>query len=216
MTEEFLDAARTAYDTMAEGYTERFGNSLAELPMDRALLTLFAELVRPSGRPVADVGCGFGHLTAFLHELGVPVFGVDLSPEMLKIARRRYPGRRFEQGSMTALDLSDGELGGLVAMYSVIHVPPAHRPAVFAEFHRVLAPGGQLLIAFQVGDEPLHLAEAFGHTIGLNFHRLQPEVITAQLADAGLAVHATIVREPSPPREKTRQAYLLAGKPASA
>ena len=74
-------------------------------------------------------------------------FGVDLSPEMVALARRAHPGLRFDEGSMTALDLPDGALGGIVASYSIIHIPPERLPAVFAEFHRVLAPGGHMLVA---------------------------------------------------------------------
>ncbi|MFD1537442.1 class I SAM-dependent methyltransferase [Nonomuraea guangzhouensis] len=48
---------------------------------------------------------------------------VDLSPKMVEVARQRYSGLRFEVGSMTALDLKDGELGGVVAWYSTHHIP---------------------------------------------------------------------------------------------
>ncbi|OKH99228.1 hypothetical protein A6A06_27125 [Streptomyces sp. CB02923] len=43
--------------------------------------------------------------------------------------------------------------GGIVARYSIIHTPPEVLPTVFEEFHRALAPGGQLLLGFHVGDE---------------------------------------------------------------
>jgi hypothetical protein len=43
---------------------------------------------------------------------------------MIAAARRTYPGLRFAEGSMTALDLADGELGGMIAWYSIIHTPP--------------------------------------------------------------------------------------------
>lgn len=60
-----------------------------------AMLAGFAELVRADGgRPVADFGCGPGHVTAHLDSLGVSAFGIDLSPRMVEIARRRYPDLR--------------------------------------------------------------------------------------------------------------------------
>jgi hypothetical protein len=49
---------------------------------------------------------------------------------------------------MDALDLPDGELGGIASWYSVIHTPPQELPPYFAEFRRVLAPGGYLLLGF--------------------------------------------------------------------
>src|SRR5205085_1810410 len=80
--------------------------------------------------------------------------------------------------------------------YSIIHTPPQELPMVFAEFHRLLAPGGHLLLAFQVGDEPHHLAQAFGHLVSLDFYRFQPDRVAQLLDEAGLAVFARLLREP--------------------
>jgi len=88
---------------------------------------------------------------------------------------------------------------------------------VFAVLFRMLAPGGQLLIAFQVGDELLHLSEALGHEIALDFHRRRPEHVAELLSRAGLPVRARMLREPDNVGdfvEKTPQAFLLARKPA--
>ena len=112
---------------------------------------------------------------------------------------------------MTALDLPDGALGGIVAWYSIIHIPPPLVPDVLAEFHRVLTPGGRLLLAFQVGDKPQHHAEAFGRTFGVDFHRWTPERLAELLAEAGFVVHARLVRE-ADGVEPTPQAYVLAHK----
>jgi SAM-dependent methyltransferase len=142
-------------------------------------------------------------------------FGIDLSPEMVAVARRTHPDLRFDEGSMTALDLEDGALGGIVAWYSIIHTPPEKLPVIFAEFHRVLAPGGHLLLAFQVGDEPRHLEHAYGHAISLVAYRLSPGHVAELLSQAGLDVDARLIREPYE-REKPRQgqqAYLLVRKP---
>jgi len=86
---------------------------------------------------------------------------------------------------MTALDLPDGALGGIVALYSIIHIPPERLPGVFAEFGRVLAPGGHLLLAFQVGDERRHLAEWFGHAVSLDGYRWPPDRVAEMLSQAG-------------------------------
>ncbi|WP_037912135.1 class I SAM-dependent DNA methyltransferase [Actinacidiphila yeochonensis] len=221
MTEpDFLRATRASYDAMAADYAERFRAELVAKPLDRAVLAGFAELVRAGGGgPVADIGCGTGRVTAYLDAQGLPVFGIDLSPGMLAQARQTYPGLRFVEGSMLALDLPDASLAGILAWYSVIHVPPAHLPAVFAEFHRTLEPGGYLQLGFQLGDEVAHRTDGFGHPVDLHFHRLRPDVLSRLLADAGLVEYARTTRrrddeEPFP--EKTPQGFLLARKPLAA
>jgi SAM-dependent methyltransferase len=212
MTETFVHAARIAYDRIAADYAENFSVELRDKPLDRALLTAFAELVRSGGGgPVADIGSGPGHVTAQLRALGLDVFGIDVSPEMLAQARAAYPELRFDEGSMTGLDLPDGGLAGITALYSTIHIPTERLPEVFGEFRRVLAPGGHLLLAFQVGDdERRHRTEAFGHPISLHYYLRRPEAVAELLAGAGLPVLARLHREPGE-GETAPRAYLLAG-----
>ncbi|MGC5332666.1 class I SAM-dependent DNA methyltransferase [Micromonospora sp. DT62] len=209
---------RSSYDALAVDYAERLQDELVANPWERAVLTAFADLVRAAGNgPVADVGCGPGRLTGYLHGLGLDAFGVDLSPRMVEVARRAHPDLRFDVGAMPDLGLPDASLGGIVAWYSTIHVPDELLPATFADFHRTLTPGGHLVLAFQVGDEPLHLTEALGHPVSLEFRRRRPDRVAELLTDAGLDVRVRMVREPeafgSQP-ERTPQAYLVARRPA--
>jgi len=208
----FLTTTRASFDAVAEEYAAGFADDLAARPLDRALLAAFAETL-PSG-PVVDVGSGPGHVTAHLAGLGADVSGVDLSPGMVEVARRAYPALRFEVGSMLALDLADGVLAGLVSHYSIVNLPRDVVPAVFAEFARVLRPGGRLLLGFLFGDTDRHGTEWFGAPIDLHVHRWQPDVVTALLREAGLEVRATLVREPDDDGvELGPRAYLLAQRP---
>ncbi|QTE00188.1 class I SAM-dependent methyltransferase [Streptomyces cyanogenus] len=207
--------ARTFYDAIAEDYAAHFRDPLAERPLERALLAAYAEQVGPGGQ-VADLGCGPGAVTAYLAELGLSVFGLDLSASMVAVARRDFPGLRFEQGSMRELPLADGSLAGVVSWYSSIHTPVDELPDLFAEFHRVLAPGGRLLLAFQVGDVPLRLDRPFGHDVILDFHRRHPEQMAELLVQAGFTLRSSTVREPEVTRGESPvpQAFLLAQKEA--
>ncbi|KRC93773.1 MULTISPECIES: class I SAM-dependent DNA methyltransferase [unclassified Streptomyces] len=210
---DFVTTTRAFYDAVAEDYAELFVDELAARPLERAVLCAYAELVGAGGR-VADLGCGPGRTTARLASLGLDVSGLDLSESMLAIARRENPGIRFEQGSMLELDFPDGALAGAVSFYSTIHTPLDELPALFAELHRVLAPGGHLLLAFQVGDEPRHHHRPWGHPVSLDFERRRPEAMAALLAGAGFTVLSRTVREPDASLdEPTPQALLIARRP---
>ncbi|MFF4619313.1 class I SAM-dependent DNA methyltransferase [Nonomuraea jabiensis] len=217
MTESaYLRATQVAYDTVAADYAELLRDELDTKPLDRAMLAAFAEHVQaPEAGEVADLGCGPGRVTAHLRSLGVNAFGIDLSPKMIAVARRTYPDLRFEVGSMTALDLADGAVGGAVAWYSTVHTPPEVLPTVFAEVHRVLAPGGHFLIAFKVGDERRHLPRGYGHEISLDVYWMPPERIAELLSDTGLVLDAQLIREPdeSERPRSGRQAFFLARRP---
>ncbi len=98
---ENLANTRATYDRVAAEYAARIADELAGKPLDRALLACFAEQVDGMGT-VVDMGCGPGHVAAYLQGLGVPMIGIDLSPEMVAVARQRSPHIAFEQGSMLA------------------------------------------------------------------------------------------------------------------
>lgn len=199
--------------------------TLRDRPLDRAILGVFAEAVRETGgdggseesgrngeRRVADLGCGPGHVTAHLAGLGLSVFGVDASPAMIELAREACPGLRFDVGSMEALDIADGELDGVLSRWSVIHLPPPELPAVLAEFHRVLAPGGHLLIGFSASEDASHPAQVYDHAV-TPAYRWWPDHLAALLRATGLDEVARMVREPQPTdRRQFREVQLLARK----
>jgi SAM-dependent methyltransferase len=214
---------RQAYDRVAGEYAARIFGELAHKPFDRAILDRLAELVLALGPPgtvgpVCDLGCGPGQVARYLHDRwhtrGLDVLGIDLSPAMIAEARRLNPGLRFEQGTMLALDLADGQLGGIAAFYSIVNVPRDQQPLAFRELWRVLAPGAPLLAAFHVGDEDVHLEEWWGTVVSIDFLFFGPAEIEARLAVAGFVVDERHVRAPYPDVEHpSRRAYLLAHKP---
>ncbi|MFF4956997.1 class I SAM-dependent DNA methyltransferase [Streptomyces sp. NPDC001222] len=199
-------ATADAYDAVAVRYAELFRNALDDLPLDRAVLAAFAETVRAAGPgPVAELGCGPGSTTAHLRDLGLDVFGVDLSPVMIDLARERYPDLRFEVGSMDALELADDRLQGIVSWYSVIHTPPQSLPPYFAEFRRVLAPDGRLLLAFFESEgEP---ATAFDHKV-TTAYRWPIDNLAGLAGEAGFIEVGRMLREPGE-GERFRRGHLL-------
>ncbi|MFG2622018.1 class I SAM-dependent methyltransferase [Streptomyces sp. NPDC048507] len=201
-------ATAEAYDAVAVLYAGLFRDALAGFPLDRAVLAAFAESVRaagPGSGPVAELGCGPGAVTAHLRDLGLDVFGVDLSPVMISIAREAYPDLRFEVGSMDALELADGGLRGIVSWYSVIHAPPGDVPSYFREFRRVLAPGGLLLLAFFESEGgPV---TPFDHKVTTAW-RWPADTLADLARDAGFTETGRMLREPAT-GERFRRGHLL-------
>ncbi|MEI7056453.1 class I SAM-dependent methyltransferase [Nocardioides sp. CCNWLW239] len=198
MADNWLNETRDSYDTDGAGYAEKVQGLLDEHPHLRASLTVFAESVGGAGGgPVADVGCGPGYITRHLQDLGVDAFGIDLSPEMIAIARRDHPDLGFEVGSMTDLPLLDRSVGGVLAFWSVIHIPDVAVPGVFGEFRRVLRPGGPLLVGFHVGDETRHSTIGYtGRPISVDSHRRRPEQVSRWLREAGFTIDAELLIRP--------------------
>ncbi|MET9467286.1 class I SAM-dependent methyltransferase [Streptomyces sp. NPDC006544] len=195
---EYQEQTRAAYDGVVELYASLFADRLETRPFARSMIGTFAELVRGTGNPwAADVGCGPGHLTAMLHDLGLDAFGLDLSPAMVAHARRAHPAVRFDEARMEALPVDDGALGGVLAHYSMIHTPPRDLPALLAEQVRVLAPGGLLLVSFFAteGPEPIR----FDHKV-TPAYSWPADRFAELLAEAGLDTFARLLHDPASER----------------
>lgn len=203
------------YDRSVDGYLGFVGTEISgrtEGPIDRAVLTAFAELITeaPTG-PVADLGCGPGRVAARLAGLGLDAFGIDVSPAMVAAARAAHPGIVFHEGTLTSLPIEDASLAGAVCWYSIIHTAPDHLDSVATELARVLVPGGEVLVAFQAGTgDALQRADAHGTGLPLTSFRHDPDVVAGQLANAGLVVHTRVVRDAQLAHETTPQAFLIA------
>jgi SAM-dependent methyltransferase len=202
---------RACYDAVAREYADRFSGELAHKPLDRELLARFASEVGTG--PVYDLGCGPGQTTAFLHGLGAVVCGLDLSEELLREARQRHHQLKFEQGDMLALPLADASVAGVVAFYAIVHFSPHQLRRALAEIHRVLQPGGRLLLAFHVGEGSLHVEEFLGHAVALDFVFFRSQDVVNELVLAGFVEVNAIERDPYPDVEyPSRRAYVFASK----
>ncbi|MFE0458904.1 class I SAM-dependent DNA methyltransferase [Kitasatospora sp. NPDC058965] len=196
--DDWLTDTRTSYDTVAASYADQMREALGNAPALLTGLAGFADTVRAAGGgQVADVGCGPGHVTAYLRGLGVDAFGIDLSPGMVEVARREHPGVRFEVGSMTALDLADASLAGALSFWSLVHVPDDAVPGILAGLGRVLRPGAPLLVGFHAGDGSRLKEEGYGgHPMKVYVHRRRPARMSAWLREAGFAVETETLLDP--------------------
>jgi ubiquinone/menaquinone biosynthesis C-methylase UbiE len=139
------------------------------------------------GTRVLDVGCGTGTLAAALAEqYACKVWGIDVSAEMLDVARAKVPeGVGLKLGRAEDLPFKDGWFERAVTKLAV-HL--WNRPRAFAEIRRVLAPGGRFALA---SFNPAHFTDYYLNTyfpsiLGIDTERFAPaEVLVAELGEAG-------------------------------
>lgn len=212
---DFLELTRDSYDRIALEYAEHIYDELEGKPLDRALLDLFAEMVKPLGT-AADMGCGPGQIARYLLDCGVNVIGVDLSPQMIATARALNPDIVFQIGNMLALEtIPDAAWGGIAAFYSIIHIPRDRLGEALREFYRVLVPRGPLLLAFHRGSETHVERELWGKEVYLEFSFLTRSEVENPLRAAGFEVLDVIERAPYAPEVEyqSHRVYILAQKP---
>lgn len=203
---------RAAHDVLAELYADRLADVMDRLPADRAVLGIFCDLVRASGlgTSVADVGCGSGRLEPYLAARGLSPKGIDLSPEMIRVARRDHPSFRFDVADLRELPFEDASLAGLVCWYSLMYLAPSSRPAAFGELARVLKPGGYLATAFKAGDGQVRRGgRSTGLGVEFDVYWLSPRELERRVTDAGF-VTVFWAGRPAEGQEGSPQGYLLA------
>lgn len=202
---------QASYDEVAAEYALHLSDELSYKPLDRALLAMVMESA--GSLPVADLGCGPGHVAGWLVERGARAVGIDLSPGMVAIAARDHPHAEFRVGDLRDLPASNDEFGAVVALYSLIHLAPEELPLAASELRRVVAPAGLVMVAFHVGEEVRHVADWWGHGVDLDFRFFETDVVTAHLESAGLTVDAVVERAPYAEEVATRRAYVVARRP---
>jgi ubiquinone/menaquinone biosynthesis C-methylase UbiE len=202
-------SVRQSYDAVAEEYAIGFRDELTSKPLDRALLACLVEQA-DDGVPIADLGCGPGHVAAWLAARGVAAVGIDLSPGMIAVGRRQYPQVEFRVGDFLELPAADGEFAAAVAFYSIIHLEPGELPRAFDEIRRVLRPRALCLVAFHVGSEVRHLDDWWGHKVDIDFRFFELSAVAAAMEGAGLRSEMRLERVSYPGEVETRRGYLQA------
>ncbi|WP_204002737.1 class I SAM-dependent methyltransferase [Micromonospora lutea] len=193
---------RDAYSSMSAQYIALFDGDWQAHVDDLALIR--GHLAGLDG-PVLDLGCGPGHWTAYLHSLGADVTGVDLVDEFIDHARANFPGPVFRLGSMTDLDVPDHSVAGILSWYSTIHLPPAELDLALAEFRRMLAPTGRLVIGFFDSDDEV---TEFDHKVRTAY-RWPADEFSAHLARAGFTERQRLQQQ-FPERPDRRYAAIAA------
>ena len=194
----WISDASISYDRVAEPYAEMVRTGLDDLPLERDLVDHFARRVLAAGGgPVLDVGCGPGWLTGYLASRGLSVSGVDVSANMLRLARQNNAGPSFAVASLTELPMPDDSLAGVFCWYVLHHVPDEDLASAVAQLARVTRPGGHVMVGGHVGDS-VHVKTAGygGLPMRVLVARRSPDSYRDLLRQAGLLVQATVTLGP--------------------
>jgi len=203
---------RAAYDAVAPAYADHLVDELRGLPFERWLLDRVAD--HAAGGPVVEVGCGPGHVTAYLAEAGSAATGIDLSAAMVAEARARFPGPRFEVGDLRRLGRPATTSGwaAVLGWYSLIHLAISEWPDALAALVRPLAPGGWLVLGLQAGHAVRHVDDWFGRAVDLDFVRHDPEDVVRLVRAAGLVDLEWYLRGPVTARGETTERLYVVGR----
>ncbi len=205
---------RATYAAVAASYADALTDELAELPFERWLLDRVA--AHAGTHPVVEVGCGPGHVTAYLAAAGADATGIDLTPEMVEQARARYPEGRYEVGDLRALMRPAHESGwaAVLGWYSLIHLGPTELPGAVDALVRPLEPGGWLVLALHAGAEVRTMTTWFDHEIDLDVVLHDTAEVVAVTERANLVDVEWYRRGPVARRgETTQRLYVIARKP---
>jgi SAM-dependent methyltransferase len=212
VTTRWGDGIVPSYDAIAEEYAQQYFEELDGKPFDREILDRFAASVRGRGR-VCDLGCGPGQIARYLAARGVDAFGIDASAAMVVTARRLNPKLDFTQGDFFRLDLADGALAGIAAFYSLIHCAREELGRAVAELHRVLAPGGRLILCVHAGSDEVSRDELYGKRVAFVATLFSEDEIRSALTGAGLRIDELTQRPPYDFEYPSTRIYALATKP---
>lgn len=133
-----------------------------------------------------DAGSGTGvPIARYLVQSGFEVVGIDLSKEMVSVARRNLPEATFLQMNMAEIDFPPESFDGLISCYAIIHVPKELHAAIFKSFHAILKPQGVMLVS-AASWEWEEFADYLGVDMFWSHHA--PATTEALITDAGFEI----------------------------
>ncbi|MGN6607473.1 MAG: DUF480 domain-containing protein [Jatrophihabitans sp.] len=207
------ERVRATYASVADAYADRLVDELAELPFERWLLHHVARLA--GDHPIVEVGCGPGHVTAFLADAGNDAVGIDLTPAMVDEARRRFPDGDYQVGDLRSLmrPRNDDGWGAVLAWYSLIHLAASELPGAVTSLARPTRSDGWVLAALHAGAGIRHLDAWFERSVDVDVVLHDPAAVRAAVEGAGLVDLEWYHRGPYAARgETTERLYVLGRK----
>jgi ubiquinone/menaquinone biosynthesis C-methylase UbiE len=209
---EINEYTRIAYNCVAEKYHMLFQNEMREKPYDRKIIKMFLNRI-PRNSCILDAGCGpSGHISAYIHQFGHRVIGVDISDRCVEIAAQSNPNIAFYRMDMTELDFPDQNFDGIISYYSIIDTPKSAISKIFQEYYRVLKSNGYLLIVVKEGDAEGYIDSLLDIPVKIYFTQFRSHEIRKYLLDHGFEVEFIESREPMDIEIKSNRLYAIGKK----
>lgn len=147
----------------------------------------FIKLVKNDGR-ILDLGCGPGHHSKYLSNLDFKVTGIDLSSEMIKLAKREFTGLDFRVMDILDLDFEENSFDGIWASASLLHINKNQLGLVLIKIKEILVENGVFYISLKQGeDSEIFIDNRYGG-VEKYYVYYHPEEIEKILKDVGFNI----------------------------
>ena len=202
------DEVRNMYEETADSYAEMMDSEI-DLPVYADTFGRLQEQIAGMPGTLIDTSCGSGHMLSLFHERydqSRPLLGIDLSPRMVAIARERLGSlAQVVVGDMRDLSsVTEGSAVAILNFFALHHLDPKEARAALREWHRVLQPGGHLLLATWEGNGPID----YGDEADIVALRYLADEVSSWTREAGFSVTRCVVE---PVEEIPMDAVYLEG-----
>jgi len=185
------------YDQIAEDYTKTYDKIDSE--DDLIFLNVFLTYLDP-GSQVVDLGCGTGFSAGYFEKHGMIVEGVDLSSNMIAIAKRNYPQIRFSIQDMRTFEPKEN-VDAVWAGYSLFHLEQNDFERTLERIRGYLKPGGTFGLVMQEGEGEVETEEPFLPGEKVYMHLYTKREVEDVLKKHGFAVLETRIKPPMDSKE---------------
>lgn len=175
---EINEMVISAYDHIADSYTDAYAENDN---MDAKYLYEF--VFRSRGKTILDMGCGTGINAYYLVKKGFDIIGIDISKNMLGVARKFYPSIRFEEQDILHTSFDGESFDGIVLAYVINHFNQEGLEQLKNEINRILKKNGVLFISAHIGESEKVVPDPLDASIHIYYNFLSIEVLDALFSD---------------------------------